>query len=72
VVLDILHGIDLRNTGHKAAAMQVKDTAEWLSGRLYCSVMILRICAIDYIAIQSVDDDDDDDDDDVSILHNAA
>jgi hypothetical protein len=48
------------------AGMQVYDTAECCTGRLYCSV-IIRMYAIDSIAIQS----DDDDDDNVSILHNT-
>jgi hypothetical protein len=49
--------------GWMAAAMQVYDTAEWLSGRLYCN-RIVRMYAIDSIAlIYALDDDDDDDDD---------
>jgi hypothetical protein len=44
------------------------DTAECCTGRLYCSVMILRMYAIDSIAILSVYDDEDD----VSILHNTV
>jgi hypothetical protein len=51
------------------AAMQVYDTAECCTGRLYYIVMILRMYAIDSIAIQSIDDNEDDDGD-VSILHN--
>jgi hypothetical protein len=39
--------------------MQVYDTAECCTGRLYYSVMILRMYAIDSIAIQSDDDEDD-------------
>jgi hypothetical protein len=42
-----------------AAAMQVYNTAEWLSGRLYCNG-IMRMYAIDSIAlIYALDDDDD-------------
>jgi hypothetical protein len=41
------------------AAMQVYDTAEWFTGRLYS----MRMHAIDCIAIHSIDDDIDDNDD---------
>jgi hypothetical protein len=47
------------------------DTAECCQEDSTASVMILRIFAIDSIAIQSVDDNQDDDRD-VSILHNAV
>jgi hypothetical protein len=44
---------------HNLLAMQVYDTAEWFTGRLYCNnVMILRMYAIDSIAIHSIEDDD--------------
>jgi hypothetical protein len=39
------------------ATMQVYDTAEWFTGRLYSILMIMmRMYATDVIAIQSVDD----------------
>ena len=44
-------------SGHVvSAAMQVQDTAECFTGRLLL-VMVMRMHAIDYIAIQSIDDD---------------
>jgi hypothetical protein len=40
-------------------AMQVYDTVEWFTGRLYCNnIMILRMYTIDSIAIHSIEDDD--------------
>jgi hypothetical protein len=37
--------------------MQVYDTAEWFTGRLYSILMIMmRMYALDCIAIHSVDD----------------
>jgi hypothetical protein len=42
-----------------ATALQVYDTGECCTGRLYYSVMILRMYAIDSITIHSVDDDND-------------
>ena len=42
--------------------MQVYDTAELFTGRFYSILMIMmRMYAIDYIAIHSVDDEEDDD-----------
>jgi hypothetical protein len=39
---------DWRRSHVSSVTMQVYDTAEWLSGRLYCNVLILRMYAVVY------------------------
>jgi hypothetical protein len=59
VLLEMLVVVFFIGVGLWMLAMQVYDTAEWFTGRLYCNnVMILRMYAIDSIAIHSIEDDD--------------